>query len=356
MAIGGEHEVFSIPREHRKGVEDGVESDLFEARAVDVDHVDIKLESPFGGVVGGEEDAFAVGVEIRSPVGFAEVGDLSEARTVGIDDEDFHFGGLYETLSEQSFVFVDFFRGGWAGGTEDDLFAVGGEKGTSVVTEGVGELANVVAVDVHDEEFEITRAHRGKDDFVSLRRDGGFGVVAGRVGELFDDAPLEISYVDVVILVDGPDVLSVGALWHGRAGVAALVGRSVKDEGVARQEKGTGGAPLARADHLRAIAPRVVVDAHDEDLIALDAPHFVVGLEDELGIVKTKVGLCVVAAKGELANIAQVLFAGISQAVFGHCSLCGGGSLVFCSLFTTCDGDHHSDDGEKIEECHLLHG
>ena len=71
IPVGAEHHLLPVGRKHRKRIENAIERDLFQARAVHVDFIDIEVKAAFGSVVGTEQNGFPVGSEIGRPIGFS---------------------------------------------------------------------------------------------------------------------------------------------------------------------------------------------------------------------------------------------------------------------------------------------
>lgn len=270
-AVGGEYEVLAVVAEHREGVESIVKGQLLQTGTVDVDEVKVELAAALVLVVGGEDDLLAGRMPVGRPVCLANVRDLLLVAAVGIGDEDLQVAGLHEALFQQ--VLVGFrLLALWTGSTPDDLAAIGREKGAAVVSELVGQLLQVGAVDIHGPEFEVAAAGGGEKDAGTVGRKRRFGIVTGVVGELGGDVAFEVGGEDVVGVVNGPDVeaIDVAGRLFG-AGIAAKVGGSVDDGLVAAHEVGAGGAALAGGQHLgRRVAH--TGNRHHEDLVTAHAP------------------------------------------------------------------------------------
>jgi len=115
------------------------------------------------------------------------------------------------------------------------------------------------------------------------------------------------------------------------AAVVAEVGGGVENFFAIGQEVAAGGATEAVADAGRLVG-RVgggAVDIHEEDLVAGEAPGFVVALEGELFAVGAEVGFGVIAAVGELAEVFEVFFLGVGE---GACAGEEGKEECFCNL------------------------
>src|SRR5690606_20938456 len=164
---------------------------------------------------------------------------------------------------------------------------------------------------VHAIELEVVVAHAGEDDRAVLRAHGALGVVAGGVRELAQVGAVGVGPEDVVAVVDGPDV-ALALIGLGRAGLAPEVGGGVDDLLIAGQEVGAGGGALA-GRHELGLAGGVLRGAH----VDLVAPVALVRLIDELAPVEGPVGLGVLAARGELDDVAQVHLFGVAVRIRG---------------------------------------
>ena len=71
IPIGAEHHLLPVGRKHGKRVKNAIERNLFQARAVQIDFVDIEVKAAFGSVVGTEQNGFPIGGEIGRPIGFS---------------------------------------------------------------------------------------------------------------------------------------------------------------------------------------------------------------------------------------------------------------------------------------------
>ena len=257
-------------------------------------------------------------MEERRPVGPRHIGHLPDVRAVGVGDEEVEIARLDEAVGQQRFVGLGVFAGG-AAGTPDDLLRVGRKESTAVVAEFVGQLKQIAGLDFIAPQFEVAGAGGGEEDVAAIGRDGGFGVVALAADEFLEIAAVGVGGVDVVAVGDGPEVAALRGLRRGRAFAVGGVGRA-EEEAVAGRKVATRGAPRAGRDEavLLAVVERCAVGVHDVDLVAaLVVDLRPIALEDQLFIVEAPVGLGVVAAEGELADVAQMRLAGIAQRVGG---------------------------------------
>ncbi len=89
VAIRRKHQFLSIRRKHWKPVKLGAESDAFQARAIDIDLVQIEVSSARVVDVRSKDYSFAVREKVRSEVRFTIARHLSFVRTIGIHHPDF---------------------------------------------------------------------------------------------------------------------------------------------------------------------------------------------------------------------------------------------------------------------------
>ena len=87
------------------------------------------------------------------PVCFAQVGDLMQVAAIYIASVNLHIRWLYKSFAEKIYVFCFFLFGLRARSAKNKFFRIGREKCASIVTQTRGDLALVVAIDVHDPEF-----------------------------------------------------------------------------------------------------------------------------------------------------------------------------------------------------------
>ena len=87
-------------------------------------------------VIGRKKNAFAIRMEKRGPVGARQIGYLLGIRPVNICDEYVERFRFYKTILEKGFVRFCFFSNRPAC-SPNNLLAVAGEKGTSVVAQAV---------------------------------------------------------------------------------------------------------------------------------------------------------------------------------------------------------------------------
>ena len=87
------------------------------------------------------------------------------------------------------------------------------------------------------------------------------------------------------------------------------MGGGVDDRAVPWHEVGARGAAQSCADRCRRCLGRgAVLDVHDVDLVAIDSPARIGGLEDEVLSVKGPVGLGVVSSVRQLPDVLKVNF------------------------------------------------
>src|SRR5208283_592030 len=313
VAMGDPNQLLAIGAEHGEAVEAVAVGDALEARAVDFDGVEFEIAHAAGrSHVGGENDALAVRKERRGEAGGIQAGELALATAIGFHEPDFKRGGTNQILLKKLFIFADLGVGLGMIGAVDDPLAVFGIERAAVVAELVRELLDVLAVGVHRINVEVAVARGSENDLFAVFGDGGFGIVAGRGGELLHIGAVEVGGEDVVSRINGPHV-ALGEVGPRRAGRVGQVRRGIKNLVSVREDVAACGAALAGRDHLLAGA----VYVHGENLVALQAVAG--GLEDQLLAVGREIGLGIRAAEGELAHVAEMLFFGRAE-VGGGCT------------------------------------
>ena len=157
------------------------------------------------------------------------------------------------------------------------------------------------AIGVHRVNIEIAIAHGGEYDLLAVERDRGFGVIAGRGGQLLQVGAVRIRRENVISRIHRPHV-ALRKIRPRRALRARQMRRSVENLFAVGIEKTAGGASFAGRDHVLVAA----VDIHRENLVAL---HIAMrGLIDQLLAVGGKVGFGILSAEGQLMHVAQMLF------------------------------------------------
>src|SRR5258708_26945981 len=129
-------------------------------------------------------------------------------------------------------------------GAVDDFLAIVRPEGAAVVTQLVGELLHVRAVGIDGVDVEVAVARGSEEDVVGVGGDGGLGVVAARVGKLFQFAAIWLRRINLIGIVDRPDV-PVGVIGLRRTVGACCVSRGEKDAVTGGKEIGASGAALA---------------------------------------------------------------------------------------------------------------
>src|SRR5262249_7407016 len=137
------------------------------------------------------------------------------------------------------------------------------ERPAVVASRGVGQLAGVLAVGVHDVQFQVAVAVGAEDDLLAVGGVGALGVVALGVGQVLQVPALQVALVDLHVRVEVPRVAAADALLPVllallvlrllvllRVGVGMAAGED--DPGTRWVEVGAGGSAGAGAD-----APRV---------------------------------------------------------------------------------------------------
>src|SRR5262249_54841767 len=298
--------------EHQQGIKIEIVRNTLKTGAIFVDDVEVEVAAVPGiGHVGSEDDALAVWQEVGREIGGAVVGDLVLVVAVGVHHPDFKIAGTDQAARKQVLVVDDLFRRLRMLGAVDDLLSVIRPEWTAIVAQFMRELLHVAAVGVHGVNVEIAVAGRGKDDLLAVTSDSGFRVVAWRMSEGKQVAAIRFCGIDLVGVVDWPDV-AARVIGLGRALSAGRVRRG-KQDAIARGKKvAAGGAPLAGRDQLgRTRLTLGRIDSDRIDLIARDT--FALVLEDQVLVISRPVRLCVLPAEGKLADIAQVLLAGVGE-------------------------------------------
>lgn len=305
VPIGSPHEALSVRAKHGKTVEVGVESDPLQAGAVFVDDIKIEIAAVFRvGLIGSKDDAFSIGEEIWPEIGGAVVRDLMLVGTVGVHHPDFEIARTDQALCEQILVVFDLFGRLRMLGAVDDFLTVVRPEGAAIVAKIVGELLHAAAVSVHRVDVQVTVTSGSENDVFTIARNRGLGVVANSVGELPKIGAIGLGGVNLIGIVDRPDITARIVGFRRAIGAGRVCGR--KKNFVTRGEKITAGcAALACADELGPCGLTIrSVHGHGIDLIARDA--FALVLEDELLVVDGEVRLSVLATEGELPNIFEV--------------------------------------------------
>src|SRR5581483_1145758 len=113
----------------------------------------------------------------------------------------------------------------------------------------MGQLADMAAVGIHGVNIEIAVAGGSEDDSLAIAADRGFRIVSGRVSQPAQVAGVRLGRVNVVGIVDRPDV-SVRVVGLGRAlGIGSVSGRK-KDAITGREKIAACRAPFACAHEL----------------------------------------------------------------------------------------------------------
>ena len=205
ISIGGKRKRLAVGREHGEPVEARCIGNAFQPRTIDVDGPEIELPAARIVVVGREQHSFSVGEEERREVRTTEVGDLARLGTVGVGDPELQFARAHQALVEELPVILKFVPDR-PGSPPDDLGAIPREERAAVVAGSLGQALDVGAVRLHPVEFEIA-VPRGSENNRAVRRaDGRFSVVGRRVGQRNEVGAVGRGAVDLVTIVDRPDV------------------------------------------------------------------------------------------------------------------------------------------------------
>jgi hypothetical protein len=302
VAIGSPDEPPAVGSEHREGVEIGRISDALEASTVFVDDIEIEIAAVFRiGNVRSEDDAFSVGMPVGREIRGAVAGHLVLVGTVGIHNPNFQIPRTDETSAEQVLVVGDFFRRFGMLGTIDDFLAIVRPERTAVVTQFVGKLLHVGAVDIHGKDIQIAVPCGSKDDVLSIPSDGGLGVVALLVGKLLQIAAIRLGGKDLIAIVNRPHI-AAGVIGLGRTIGTRSVSGGEKDAIAGGKEIGTGSASLAGADELGSGGLSIGrVHGNRIDLIAGNA--FALVLKNQSFVIEGKISFGILAAEGQLSDI-----------------------------------------------------
>ena len=231
--------------------------------------------------------------------------DLALTGAVGVHHPEIHLQRPHEVAGQKVSVARAVGRGGGVVRAVHDELAVGREERSAVIAEGVGQPAQAGAVGAHRVDVEIAVPQRGEDDRAAVGRQRAFRVVARRGREAAGVGAVGIGDVDVVV-VQGPDV-ALRVIGARRAGGSRMLGAGIEDAAVVIEEISAGVAPFAARDRVQVRA----VGVHDVDVIAATVAGL--ALQDEAAAVGGPIGLGILPAEGELAEVAQVDFAGVGS-------------------------------------------
>jgi hypothetical protein len=347
--VAGKCDVLAVRRENREGIKRTVKGDLLQSGSVHIDQEKVELAAFFAFVVAGEDDFLARRVPARGPVSLADIGHLLHIRSVGIGNEDFQCARLYQAFFQQ--VFVAFLVLGCrrTRGAPDQLLAVRGEEGSTIITQRIRNLRRIAAIDVHGPKFEVAAARRSEHDFGTVRRNGPFGIVTLCIGELTVEIALQVRDEDIIGVINGPDIFAINlALRRRWTGVCIQMCRGIQDFFVAGHEVSAGGAALASADTL-GNCPNGSGCRHHENLIAFGIPFGKIALEGEHFTVEAEISFGVVATLGQSSHIFEVALAFIAQGIRNAVHI--GGVLtfaisLFCGFVAACcqQGRHQNEE------------
>src|SRR5262249_13002812 len=150
--------------------------DPLEARAVDVDHIEIEVASLRVVGVAREDDPLAVGMEVRREAGLAKLRHLTQVRAVAVHDEDLEPRRPPATLLQEPEKVLELNPLGRAA-AKHDLLAVRGEERASIRPRPAREPPHVAAVAVHRVDLHVAVAYAGEDD-AAVGADRRLGVIA----------------------------------------------------------------------------------------------------------------------------------------------------------------------------------
>ena len=175
---------------HGKTVERLIVGDAFQASAVDIHHVQVKITSGFAAVIGSKNNAFVIRMEKRRKAGNTQMGNLFHVLTIRIHYVNFQRGRPVQVLFYQYLIIRQFLRGFGPAGTEDNLFPIPGEKCTAIIALFKSKALLVTAIQIHHINFRVPIPGGGKYNFIPGRRNRCFGVVSRGIRQPLDDFPI----------------------------------------------------------------------------------------------------------------------------------------------------------------------
>src|SRR6202158_1106751 len=206
-----------------------------------------------------------------------------------------------QTFRKQILVLGDFLGRSGMLGAVDDFLAIVRPEGAAVVTQFVGELLHVGAVGIHGVDVEVTAAGGSEDDVLAVAGDGGLGVLAARVGKLLQIAAIRLRRIDLIGIVDRPDV-AVGVIGLRRTVEACRVSRGEKDAVAGGKEIGASSAALAGTYELGRGGLSVGrVHGNRVNLVAGNA--FALVLKNQVFVVEGEIGFSTLAPESKLQNV-----------------------------------------------------
>ena len=227
--------------------------------------------------------------------------------------KDLELAGLHQFLSQQGLVLLHCRRVARMRGSIDDPPAVGREERASIVADLLRQAADVSPIQVHRIEIQIAVPHRGEDDRLAVRRDRRLGIIPWRGGESLELLAVQPDRKNVVV-VQRP---SVPAFSLGLRGAirSTEVRRGIQYPPITGEKVAARGGAGAGADQ-----PDIgTIQVHHVHLVAaqpgaagrLRCPRtprgpIICGLEDQFGPIERKIGLRVLATRGQLADIGQM--------------------------------------------------
>src|SRR6266550_693780 len=158
-------------------------------------------------------------------------------------------------------------------GAVDDFLAIVGPEGAAVVTQ--------------------------------LASDGGLGVVAVRVGKLFQIAAIRLGRIDLIAIVNRPDV-AMGVIRLRRTVGAFRVSRGEEDAIAGGKEIGASRAAFAGAYEL-GCGRLSVGHVHDYRVNLVARNAFALVLKNKIFVVEGEIGFGTLAAESKLPHVFQML-------------------------------------------------
>src|SRR4051812_44741391 len=179
--------------------------------------------------------------------------------------------------------------------------AVGGPPRAAVVAELVGQLFEARAIHVHYVDVEVAVLQRCEDELLPVGRQHAFGGIDAEVGESAESRAVGAGGVDVERVE--PPHIALRRIGSRRAILLERLARREENAPVTVHEISAG----CLADAARYSAHPRAVDVHHVLLVA--GPTVAGALENEPLSVVAEIGFGILAAVGELPDVAQMLLA-----------------------------------------------
>jgi hypothetical protein len=157
ISVGTKDEFFTIAREHGKPIEAFVVGNPLKTGSIDVDDVEVKVSRSWIGKVGTENDPLSIRVKEGGKVCSTVTGYLPNIRPIGIHDVNLQCTRANQVLLEEFNVF-DRIRTSWPRRTKDNLAAVETVECTPVISERIGQTAEIRAIQIARVQLNISVA------------------------------------------------------------------------------------------------------------------------------------------------------------------------------------------------------